>query len=345
MRAATIREHGGLDVVTIEDMPAPKPDEGEVVLDVRAAALNHLDIWVREGRPGLEVEKPRITGTDAAGTIAEVGPGVHGMEEGDRMVLYPGLSCGCCEFCLAGEHSQCSNFGIMGVHRHGTFAEQVAVPAFNLLHVPESLDLLDAAALPVAYLTAWRMLFTRAGLTPGDTVLIHGIGGGVALAGLQLTVMAGGRAIVTSSSDEKLERAVQLGAAETINYTETEDIAAGVKEITGGRGADIALDSVGAATWPVDLAALRKGGTVVNCGVTTGAEAETNLHLLYWNQLSALGSTLGSRSEFRQFLRAVEVNGLEPLIDSSYKLENVRQAMSRMEDGQQMGKILLQPGG
>ena len=344
MRAATIREHGELDVVTVEDMPAPEPEEGEVVLNVRAAALNHLDIWVRKGRPGLEVEMPRIIGTDAAGTIAEVGPRVHGMEEGDRIVLYPGLFCGRCEFCTAGQHSQCAHFGILGVQRDGTFAEQVAVPASNLLHVPENLDLMDAAALPVAYLTAWRMLFTRAGLQPGDTVLIHGIGGGVALAGLQLAVMGGARAIITSSSDEKLDRGVQLGAAETINYTQTDDIVAEVRDMTGGRGVDIALDSVGAATWPIDLAAVRKGGTIVNCGVTTGAEATTNLHLLYWNQLSALGSTLASKAEFRQFLRAVEVNGLEPLVDSSYNLEDVRQAMSRMEEGKQMGKILLDMG-
>jgi NADPH:quinone reductase-like Zn-dependent oxidoreductase len=325
-------------------MPAPEPGEHEVVLDVRAAALNHLDIWVREGRPGLEVDKPRIIGTDAAGTISAVGPRVHGREVGDDVVLYPGLNCGCCEFCIQGQHSQCTRFGIVGVQRHGTFAEKVAVPASNVWPIPDNLDMLDAAAFPVAYLTAWRMLFTRAELVPGDTVLIHGIGGGVALAGLQLAGMSGAQAIVTSSSDEKLERARDLGAAHTINYRTSDDVADEVHELTGGRGVDIALDSVGAATWPIDLSAVRKGGTVVNCGVTTGAEAKTNLHQLYWNQLSALGSTLGSLAEFRKFLRAVEVNGLEPVVDTSYSLDDVREAMSRIEEGNQMGKILLTPG-
>ncbi len=303
MRAAIIRKHGPLDAVSVEDMPEPEPSEHEVVLDVRAAALNHLDIWVREGRPGLEVDMPRIIGTDAAGTIAELGPRVHGMEEGDNVVLYPGLNCGCCEFCIKGEHSKCTRFGIMGVQRDGTFAEKVVVPASNVVPVPDNLDMLDAAALPVAYLTAWRMLFSRAELLPGDTVLIHGIGGGVAIAALQLSVMAGAKAIVTSSSDEKLERAGDLGAAHGINYRTCDDVAAEATQLTGGRGVDVAVDAVGADTWPADLSALRKGGTVVNCGVTAGAEARTNLHQLYWNHLSALGSTLGSKGEFRQFLR------------------------------------------
>jgi NADPH:quinone reductase-like Zn-dependent oxidoreductase len=224
--------------------------------------------------------------------------------------------------------------------RPGTFAEKVAVPFYNAYPKPSHLTFDEAAALPLAYQTAWRMLMTRAALRAGETVLVHGIGGGVALAALQLAKLAGAEVIVTSSSEEKLARAEQLGADHTINY-EAADVTERVKDITHGRGVDIVIDTVGAATWSADFGAVRRGGRIVLCGVTTGAEAKTNLQMLYWNQLTILGSTMGSNEDFRQMLRAVATAGLKPVVDAVVPLERVREAMSRMEAAEQFGKIVL----
>ena len=341
MKAVTIREHGELDVMRVEDIPEPAPGDFEVLLGVRAAALNHLDIWVRKGGRGRTVEGVHVLGSDGAGVVEGIGAKAHGVSVGDEVIVNPAVSCGCCEYCLRGEQSECPDFGLIGAMRPGTFAEKVVVPAECVLPKPEHLTWEEAAALPLAYVTAWRMLMTRARLRPGETVLIHGIGGGVALAGLQWAKLAGAEVIVTSSSDEKLARAQGLGADHTINYRTTPDVAARVREITGGRGVDIAFDAVGAATWPVDIAAVRKGGRVVICGVTTGAEAATNLQAVYWNQLTLLGSTMGSQEDFRQMLRAATVSGLKPVVDRVYPLDQARDAMARMEQGEQFGKVVL----
>ena len=341
MKAATIRKHGGPEVVQVEEITDPVPEDNEVLVEVRAAALNHLDIWVREGGRAFSLEMPHVLGSDAAGEVVGLGPNVHGVEAGDEVVIYPGLPCGCCEHCFRGEHSQCLSFGIVGATRPGTFAEKVTVPAANTRPRPEGLTFAEAAALPVAYLTAWRMLVHRACLEPGETVLIHGIGGGVALAGLQISELLGAEAIVTSSSHEKLQRAADMGAEHTINYLETEDVAEAVMDITDGRGVDVAFDSVGADTWGTNLRAVRRGGRVVICGVTTGPTAETDLQALYWNQISLLGSTLGSLDEFSQLLKTVETSGLEPVIDSVHSLEQTPQALEKMDKGEQMGKIVL----
>jgi len=340
VRAVGIRTHGELGVVHIEDFAAPSAAPGEVVLDLRAAALNHLDIWVRKGGRAT-IPMPHVLGSDGAGVVAEVGPGVSGVKVGDEVVVSVGLSCGACEACGRGEQSECASFGIIGLSRPGVFAERAAVPAANLLPKPKGLTWEEAAALGIAYATAWRMLFTRAKLRPGETVLIHGIGGGVALAALQFATHAGAEAIVTSSSDEKLRRAGELGAARGINYRKTPDVAAAVREATGGRGADVSVNTVGAAAWPVDLAALRKGGRAVVCGVTTGAEAPTNLQALYWNQLSLLGSTFASHEDFRLMLGTVAAAGIKPVIDSVFPLGRAVEAMARMERGEQFGKIVL----
>lgn len=340
MKAAVIHEHGPVEAITVADVPRPHAGPGEVLIEVRAAALNHLDVWVRTSER-FELEMPHVLGSDASGVVAEVGHGVCGVCEGDEVVLNPGLSCGRCDFCRAGRNSLCESFGIVGASRPGTFAEFVAAPAANVLPKPESLGFEQAAGLGIAYLTAWRMLMTRARLRAGETVLIHGIGGGVAVAGLQLAKLAGAEAIATSSSDDKLRRAVELGADHTINYRATQDVAARVREITGGRGVDVAFDTVGAATWQADFAAVRRGGRIVLCGVTTGAAAQTDLQALYWNQLTILGSTLGSHEDFRQLLRAVGSGRLGPVIDSVVPLARARQAARRMEEGKQFGKIIL----
>ncbi len=342
MKAAAIKRHGDVDVIGIQDLPAPSPGPGEVVLDVRAAALNHLDIWVRKGGR-IEIPLPHVLGSDAAGVVSAVGEGVETPAEGDEVVLNPGLSCMRCDRCLAGEHSLCESYGIVGFMRWGTFAEKVAVPAVCCRPKPSHLDWSAAAALPLDHLTAWRMLFTRARLQPGETVLIHGIGGGAALAGLQLAALAGAEVIATSSSNDKLSRAIDLGAAHTINYTDA-DVAAVARDLTGGRGVDVVFDAVGAATWPINFAAVRRGGRIVHCGVTTGASAEVSIQQLYWNQISVMGSTMGSQSEFTRMLEAIGAAELSPVIDTTGPLEQINHLTGRMEAGQQFGKLVLTVG-
>lgn len=340
MKAAVLHKYGDIDCLKVEDLPEPKAGENEVIIKVHSAALNHLDIWVRKGRPGQNLTTPHILGSDAAGVIVEKGANTHGVNVGDEVILNPGLSCGCCEYCRAGEQSECSSFGIIGMSRPGTFAEKVAVPFENVWRKPAHLDFNEAAALALAYQTAWRMLMTRAGLRAGDTVLIHGIGGGVAIACLQLAKLTDAIVIVTSSSDEKIKKARMLGADYGINY-QSENVSESVRKLTNGGGADIVIDTVGAATWPVDFDVVRRGGRIVLCGVTSGAVCETNLQTLYWNQLTILGSTIGSDEDFRQMLKAVTAAKLKPVIDSVYPLENARESMTRMEQGEQFGKIVL----
>jgi NADPH:quinone reductase-like Zn-dependent oxidoreductase len=341
MKAAVVREYGGPEVISVEDVRDPEPGPGEVLVDVRAAALNHLDVWVRRGARGEELAEPYIPGSDASGIVQAVGPDVTGIRVGDAVLLNPGLCCGRCEFCRAGEQSLCVEFGIVGMTCPGTFAERVAVPARCIQPKPEHLSFEEAAGMGISYITAWRMLFTRARAKPGETVLIHGIGGAVALAALQFARLNSCCVIVTSSSSEKLGKSIALGAAETINYRETADLAAEVRAFTDGRGVDIAFDTVGAATWAEDFAAVRRGGRIVICGVTTGAEAVTELRQLYWNQITVLGSTLGSDEDVREMLAAVIAAELHPVVDEVLPLDEARTAAERMEAGRQFGSIVL----
>jgi NADPH:quinone reductase-like Zn-dependent oxidoreductase len=341
MKAANIRRYGGLECIDVGDVAAPDGRAGEVTIDVHAAALNHLDIWVRMGRPGPGLPMPHVLGSDAAGTVGEIGGGVTGLAKGDRVVLNPGLFCGACEFCRRGEQSECASYSIIGMGRWGTFAERVAVPAECVFPAPAHLTWEEAAALPLAYLTAWRMLMTRGRLQPGETVLIHGIGGGVALAGLQLAKLVQAHVVVTSSSEEKLGRAKALGADDGINYRDTPDVAKAILQITRGRGVDLALDTTGGATWGINFAGVRRGGRIVHCGVTTGKTAEVDISALYWNHLSVHGSTMGSQDDFRAMLAAVSASKLKPVVDSVHPLERIREATARMERGEQFGKIVL----
>jgi len=338
VKAAGIETHGGLDQVRILDLPEPACPDGEVVVAVRAAALNHLDIWMRKGRAGVGLPLPHVLGSDAAGVVAEAAAGRW--KVGDEVIINPGLSCGACDHCLRGEQSECADFTIVGMGRPGTFAERVAVPAANLQPKPAHLTWGEAAALPLAYLTAWRMLMNRGGLRAGETVLIHGIGGGVALAALQLAGLAGARTIVTSSSIDKLTRAADHGANYGIQYGKA-NIVEEILACTGGKGVDLVIDTVGASTWPVNFEVCRKGGRIVHCGVTTGPHVEANISALYWKQLTVMGSTMGSREDFRALLAAVEASGLRPVIDSELPLDAAREAQARMESGAQFGKIVL----
>lgn len=341
MKAMGIQRYGGPEEIGLFDLPEPVPGPGEVLLDVKAAALNHLDIWVRMGRPGDAVTMPHVLGSDAAGVILEVGPGVTTVGAGEKVILNPGYSCGHCEWCLRGEQTECPTFGIFGWNRSGVYAEHVVVPVTNVVPMPAHLSFEEAAALPLAHVTAWRMLMGRARMRPGETVLIHGIGGGVALAALQFVKHAMGEAIVTSSSEEKLARAQEMGADHTINYRTSKDVAAEVKDATGGRGADIIIDSVGAATWPINVAAARNGGQIVHCGVTTGSDTPASIAQIYGKQLSIHGSRMGSMDEFRSMAAAVAHGLITPVVDSVYPLAEARTATERMEAGQQFGKLVL----
>jgi NADPH:quinone reductase-like Zn-dependent oxidoreductase len=339
MRAATIRQFGGWQEIQVSEVPDPTPGPGEVVVRVRAAGLNHLDVWVRRGR--APVPFPHVLGSDAAGIVHSVGAGVASLSPGDEVVLHPGLGCERCEMCLGGEVSLCEHFGIVGAASWGTFAELVKAPAAAWFPKPASLSFEEAAALPVNFLTAWRMVVTRAHLRPGETVLVTGIGGGVALAVLQIARASGARVFVTSSSDEKIARARELGAEAGVNYRTESDLVHAVLELTQHRGVDAVFDSAGEATYAASLAVLRKGGRLVLCGVTTGANPPADLRSLYWKQIAVVGSTLGSRQEMAEILRLAASGHLRAVVDSIYPLEQIGQATRRLEEGAQFGKILL----
>lgn len=340
MRAAFIREHGTLDAIRYGELPDPIPGPGQVRVRLRAAALNRLDIFVRNGIPGIPVTLPHVMGSDGAGVIDSLGPGAGRNREGDPVVLNPGIHCGDCEFCLRGEHSLCVTFHLIGEHVAGTFAEYVVVPAGNAYPKPKSLTFEEAAAFPLTFLTAWRMLVTKARALPGESLLILGIGGGVSLAALAIGKLLGLSVGVTSGSREKLDRATQLGADFTIDHATT-DFARETRRITGKRGVDIVLDSVGKATWKQSIAALSRGGRLLTCGATTGPNPETDLARIFWNQLTVYGSTMGTHGEFADMLRIFHDGRLRPVVDSVYPLTEAKEAVGKLEEKRQFGKIVL----
>jgi NADPH:quinone reductase-like Zn-dependent oxidoreductase len=344
MKSIHITSFGDIDKVTYGDVPQPKPSHGEALVRVKAAALNHLDIWVVKGRPGVTLKGPHVLGSDCAGVVEAYGPGLEPLPAGSEVVVNPGVSCMTCEFCLRGQHSECPKFRILGFQLEGVYGEYAIVPAVNLFPKPKNLSWEEAAALPLSHLTAWRMLFERAKLQSGETVLIHGVGGGVGVAALQLCGLHGAETIVTSSSDEKLQRAQSMGAKHGLNYKTTTDVGAAVKALTNGRGVDVVIDTTGAPTLPISMAAVRRGGRIVTCGITGGAEATVNIQMLYWNHVSFMGSTMGSMEDMRRLVRATETFNLKPLIDKVFPLSDAQSALTRMKAGEQMGKIVLKVG-
>jgi NADPH:quinone reductase-like Zn-dependent oxidoreductase len=342
MKALTLSATGGLDRIAITDIPTPPdPAPGDVMVRIYAAALNRLDLFVVNGLPGTNLKFPHVLGSDGAGVVHSVGAGVANVRPGDRVMLNPGISCGRCKACTTGEESLCEKFQVLGEHRGGTAAEYVVVPAENLAPVPRGMSWAQAAAFSLATLTAWRMLATRARLVAGETVLIWGIGGGVAMAALQITVLLGARAIVTSSSDAKLEVATREGAAITINHTGA-DVPVMVRELTGGLGADVVVDNVGEATWRSSQRALRRGGRLVTCGATTGPIVSLDLRRLFWHQWSLLGSTMGNRREYAEVVRLAHEGKLWPVVDSVVPLSESLRAYDRLHRGEQIGKLVIE---
>ena len=353
MKAAFIESHGGPEALRFGERPEPRPEAGEVLVGLAAASLNHLDLWVRNGIPGVPVSFPRILGADGAGTILELGegadealarqpagPGGRPLAPGDRVVLNPGLSCGRCEFCRRGEDHLCIRFRLLGEHADGTWAERIAVPAVNVFPWPAALSAAEAAAFPLVTLTAWRMLRVRGRLARGETVLVHGIGGGVATAALGIAVAAGARVMVTSSADAKLARARELGAEAGVNYVR-EDVRAAVRAWTAKRGVDVVVDSVGGEAWSVSLDAAARGGRIVTCGATAGEDPPARIRRIFWKHLDVLGSTMGSRRDFADVLAAVARGELRPAVDRVFPLAEAGAALRRLEARGQFGKIVL----
>jgi NADPH:quinone reductase-like Zn-dependent oxidoreductase len=340
VKALAFTQFGGPDQLALRDVPDPVAGPGEIVIRVRACALNHLDIFVREGIPALKTPLPFWTGCDIAGDVAALGPDVHGVRVGDRVVLNPSLACGQCEFCQQGEDCLCVRYGIIGEHVPGGLAEYVKAPAASALPLPGHIAYEDAAAFVLTNMTAWRMVVTQGQVRLGQDVLILGVGGGVSSAAVPIAKLCGARVWVTSSSDAKLERARQLGADVGINYAK-EDWAKVVRERTGRRGVDVVIENVGAATWKQSLRALRRGGRLVTCGATSGPIGETDIRVVFWNQLHILGSTMANRREFHDVMRLFFAGRLRPIIDEVAALKDGAAAQQRLAEGQQFGKIVL----
>ena len=324
MRAVRIHEDGGPEVLRLEEADDPVAGPGEILIRLRTAALNHIDLWVRQGLPS--VPKPRILGSDGAGVVAGLGEGVDGFSEGQEVVINPGLGA--------------DGSRIVGEHMDGTYAELIAVPAENVYPVPDGLSLEEAAAFPLAFETAYRMLVTRAAVQEGEWVLVWGIGGGVATAAFAIARALGARTIVTSSSDAKLARTRELGADATVNH-ETGDVGATVKEATGGQGAAVVIEHVGEATWKTSLQAAAPGGRVVVCGATSGANPPASLNRIWWKQLSVLGSTMGTREDFEGAYELVASGRARPIVDRVFPFEEAAAAHEYLESGRQFGKVVL----
>ena len=340
MKAAFFTGHGGNEVVQVGERPTPQRGPGEVLVRLHAATLNRVDLYMRDSGAGITHSIPQILGLDGAGTVEAVDDGERWLRPGQRVLVYPGLTCGRCEFCQRGDAVLCTSMRLLGEHCDGTFAEFVSVPAANVFAMPDGWSFAEAAALGVNHLTAWRMVVTQARLQPWETVLIFGIGGGVSLAALQLAKAIGATAIVTSRDAAKLQRARAVGADHGIDGA-TQDIAKAALELTGGRGVDVVIEHVGAAVWGAALKSLVRGGRIVTCGATSGDQPGADLRRLFIRQLRVFGSTLGNPSELRDLLALCARGAVRPHIDASFALDDVHAALDRLESGLQFGKLAL----
>lgn len=340
MKAVVLRAHGGPEVVNVEELPDPQPGPGQVVVAVKAAALNHLDIWVRKGWPALELSFPHVLGSDVAGVVESVGPGVEGVAVGDAVVLSPSLGCGRCEPCLSGRENVCRRYAILGEHLSGGQAERIAVPARQVLPKPPNLSFEEAAALPLVFMTAWHALVERARVRLGETVLVHAAGSGVGTAAVQIAKLLGARVIATAGSDAKLEKAKGLGADHVINY-ERQDFLQEVRNLTGRRGVEVVFEHVGKTTWERSILSACAGGRIVTVGATTGYDPPTDLRHVFYRQLSILGSTMGTGADLLQVMRFVGQGKLRPVVDRVLPLGEARAAQGLLTERAQFGKIVL----
>lgn len=337
MKAAVL-ERRGADGVSWRDFPDPVPAPGESILKVAASSLNRVDLYMRDNGAGITHSLPQVMGVEAAGEIVEAESG-SGLEPGMKAVLFSEAFCCRCRYCLAGDQPLCENVKIMGEHRHGGFAEYIAMPSRCFMPLPDDADLVAAGALTTGHLTAWRMLFGKKTLQAGESVLIVGIGGGVAVACLQLAKLVGARAFVTSSSDAKIERAIAMGASGGVNYR-TGSVSKAVLQMSDG-GVDMVIDSVGGASWGDSLRSLRRGGRLVTCGATSGSNPPADLQRVFIRQLEIYGSTGGSVGEFRQLLDVFNRGLVKPVVDATFRMSEIRQAFDHLASGAQFGKVSL----
>jgi NADPH:quinone reductase-like Zn-dependent oxidoreductase len=345
MKAVRIHQFGGPEVLTYEDVPDPKPRKDQVLIRIRACAMNHLDIWVRQGLPGVNL--PHILGSDIAGEIVEVGEYVtdfksNDLKVGQRVLVAPMHFCNRCPKCVAGIQNQCREFTVLGNGVDGGNCELIAVPAVNVIPIPDSLDLNEAASVPLVFVTAWHMLTGRAAIRPGQTVLVLGANSGVGIAAIQIAKLFHARVIATAGDERKMERAIELGADFVINHYQ-QKIWQEVRKITNFEGVDIVIEHVGPATWIESMRSLKAGGTLVTCGATTGPKVELDLRFLFSRQLSLLGSYMGTMSELHEVLGHVFAGRLKPVIDRTFPLEEARAAHEYLEKSQMFGKIVLNP--
>ncbi|HVG32085.1 MAG TPA: zinc-binding dehydrogenase [Pyrinomonadaceae bacterium] len=343
MKAVQFKEHGGPEVLQYtEEAADPAIKANEVLVEVRACALNHLDVWARGGLPGIEIPLPHILGNDVAGVVREVGQLVTWVKVCDEVMLQPGVSCGHCLECLSGRDNLCPEYDIIGYRREGGYAEVVAAPGVNVIAKPKNLKWEEAAALPLVTVTAWHMLVTRARLQPGEDVLIHAAGSGVGSIGIQVARLRGARVIATAGSDEKLAKARELGADEVINYTR-EDWPKEVRRLTAKRGVDVVFEHTGAETWSGSISSLAKNGRLVTCGATSGYDARTDLRQVFYRHVSLLGSFMGSKAELLEAMKFIERGQIRAVVDRTLPLREARRAHELMQDRAQFGKLVLVP--
>ncbi len=343
MKAVVMEARGGPEVLKVAEMPTPEPGPKEVRIRVKAAALNHLDIWVRKGVASPKLPLPHILGADASGVVDAVGPGVTGFAPGDEVVVNPGLSCGHCERCLAGEDNLCAKYEILGEHRFGAYAEYLVVPEVNLLKKPPNLSFAEAAAIPLTFLTAWQMVVDKLQVRPGEDVLVMAAGSGVSVAAIQIAKLFGARVIATAGSEEKLRKAKELGADETVNYTHP-DWPKEVRRLTGGKGADKVVDHTGALYFEGVIRATANGGRIAIAGASSGYEGTLPFAHVFFRQLSILGSTMGSKSRLFPILRFVEQGQLRPVLGQVLPLEEAAEGHRLLEERRIFGKVVLQMG-
>ena len=341
LKAILFHEHGGLEVLAYSDFPIPEPAPGEVLVRLKAASLNHLDLWVRRGWPGIRLEYPHIPGADGAGEIAELGSGVDQWQIGDRVVINSSIGCGHCEDCIAGQDNLCRNWQMLGETRRGTYAEYVTIPADNVHHLPDHFDEHIAAAAALIFHTAWHSLITRANLRPAETVLVVGASGGVNTAAIQIANKTGAIVYVVGSNAVKLDLAESLGADYLIDRSKEDNWAKTIYKLTGRRGVDVVVDNVG-TTFPQSFRAARKGGRILTVGNTSGSKFEIDNRFIFGKHLTLIGSSMGTRQDFATVMDLIFSGVLKPVMDQSFPLSEARTAQERLEQGEQLGKITLE---
>jgi NADPH:quinone reductase-like Zn-dependent oxidoreductase len=342
MKAVRIHQPGSVDNYVYEDAPDPEAGPGDVLVRVRACALNHLEAWAAKAPPSMRYDSPQILGADVAGVVEAIGAGVRGISPGDEVMLHPGVSCGTCEACLDGDDNLCPHYQLLGQNRQGGLAELVAVPAANVMRKPSRLSFEEAASVPLIFTTAVHMILTRAHLRHGETVLVNAAGSGVGVAAIQVAKLHGARVIASAGSDEKLAAGRDLGADDGINYT-THDLAEEARRLTNGRGVDMVVEHVGGEIMEKSIDALKRNGRVVTCGATAGGRITLNVRRFFLAHQTIYGSFMGTKAEMLRYLPYFEDGRLRPVVDRVYRFEEARDAVTRLLQREQFGKVVLVP--